>query len=265
MNHDSGNLKEFAPATFSFYCNAIDILQAARVPFLVGGAYALSYYTGIVRHTKDFDVFLRSAHMRKALDAFQVAGYPSRMVFTHWLGKACNGNDFVDLICCSGNGMCPVDNGWFDHAQEGEVFGATVHIAPAEEMIWQKAYIMERERFDGADVNHLIRSLGRKLDWNRLLTRFGAHWRVLLGHLVLFNFVYPDDHTSVPVWVLRTLTDRLVNEPWPPPNGMVCRGPLLSRMQYLADIERWDYSDPRLSPYGTMTEEEVTRWTDAGR
>jgi hypothetical protein len=27
-----------------------------------------------------------------------------------------------------------------------------------EEMVWQKAFIMERERFDGADVVHLIQA-----------------------------------------------------------------------------------------------------------
>ena len=30
-----------------------------EVPFLVGGAYAFAHYTGIVRHTKDLDLFVR--------------------------------------------------------------------------------------------------------------------------------------------------------------------------------------------------------------
>ena len=34
------------------------------MPFLVGGAYAFARYTGIERHTKDFDVFVRAARLR---------------------------------------------------------------------------------------------------------------------------------------------------------------------------------------------------------
>ena len=73
-----------------------------------------------------------------------------------------------------------------------------VQIAPAEETIWSKAFVMERERFDGADVAHLILGHGDKLDWQRLLERFGPHWRVLLAHLVLFGFIFPSARSRVP-------------------------------------------------------------------
>ena len=64
---------------------------------------------------------------------------------------------------------------------------------PIEEMIWSKAFLMERERFDGADVLHLVRARQKEINWPRLLSRFGEHWRVLLSHLVLFPYVYPND------------------------------------------------------------------------
>src|SRR5262249_49398728 len=121
-------------------------------------------------------------------------------------------------------------------------------------------------RYDGADVNHLLRARGRELDWDRLLARFGPNWRVLLAHLVLFSFVYPDDRESVPERVLSSLAARLhVERPNAAAGVPVCGGTLLSRMQYLVDIEEWGYVDPRRRPPGAMTEEEVIRWTDAGR
>ena len=46
---------------------------------------------------------------------------------------------------------------------------------------------MERERFDGADVAHIIRGWGHQMDWNRLIERYESHWRVLYTHLVLFD------------------------------------------------------------------------------
>ena len=47
--------------TNAFYRRTLHVLSDARVPFLVGGSHALLNYTGIVRETKDFDLFLRRA------------------------------------------------------------------------------------------------------------------------------------------------------------------------------------------------------------
>ncbi|MDC8448805.1 MAG: hypothetical protein LV473_10645 [Nitrospira sp.] len=47
------------------------------------------------------------------------------------------------------------------------------------------------ERYDGADIAHLLHVRSEKLDWGWLLWRFDRQWRVLLSHLVLFGFVYP--------------------------------------------------------------------------
>jgi hypothetical protein len=265
MNGDAANLERSDPCAFRFYRRSLEVLQASGVPFLLGGAYAFGYYTGISRHTKDLDLFVRRADVRRALDVFAGAGFRGNLVFSHWLAKAFHGSDFIDIIFSSGNGLCPVDDSWFAHAVEAEVLGTRVRLVAAEEMIWQKGYIMERERFDGADVLHLIRARGRRLDWDRLLARFGPHWRVLLSHLVLFGFVYPDDRESIPAGLLRDLAARLMDEPAGAKGGRLCQGTLLSRTQYLADTEEWGYADPRRAPPGPMTEDQLARWTDAGR
>ena len=96
------------------------------------------------------------------------------------------------MIFSSGNGLAVVDETWFEHATEQNVLGLTVLVAPAEESLWSKAFVMERERFDGADVAHIILAYGDRLDWHRLLERFGPHWRVLLAHLILYGFIYPE-------------------------------------------------------------------------
>ena len=264
----TATLEEFDPDAFRFYRHAFEILEDEKIPFLLGGAYAFGHYTGIVRHTKDLDLFVRPDQVPQTLDAFNAAGYRSEIYFSHWLGKAFHGNDFVDIIFSSGNGACPVDNMWFTRAAAGKVLGCDVRLIPVEEMIWQKAYIMERERFDGADVNHLLRACGSKLDWDHLLKRFGPHWRVLLAHLVLFGFVYPDKRDNVPAEVLQSLIAKISDvpagecsndsHPW-------CAGTWLSRTQYLTDLEEWGFADPRLKPEGPLTKEQLRRWTDAGR
>ena len=124
------------------------------------------------------------------------------------------------------------------------MLGVIVRLSPVEEMIWSKAFIQERERFDGADVLHLLRETGPSLDWPRLLMRFGDYWRVLLSHLILFGFVYPDKRQNIPAWVMDELMRRL-SVSRPNLQNDVCYGTLLSREQYLHDIERWKYRDGR--------------------
>jgi hypothetical protein len=253
------------PETAAFYRRAIHILKGAGLPFLVGGAYALQRYTGVIRHTKDLDVFVRPADCQRVLDVFTAEGYRTELTFPHWLGKVYGPDeDFIDVIFSSGNGVATVDDGWFEHAVDGEAIGEPVRLCPVEEMIWSKGYVLERERYDGADVNHLLRACGRDLDWRRLLARYGPHWRVLLSHLVLFGFVYPGDRDAVPAWVLEELTGRLLREGQAaPPAGRVCRGTLISREQYLTDVEEWGYQDARLVPPGTMSPGDVQVWTEA--
>jgi hypothetical protein len=148
----------------------------------------------------------------------------------------------------------------------GEVLDHPVRLVPPEEMIWSKSFIMERERFDGADVIHLLFCRATDLDWQRLLGRFDANgaWRVLLAHLVLFGYVYPGETARIPAWAMDHLTGRL-REGFGSPEAdpRLCRGPVLSRSQYLIDLYRWGFRDARLQPEGNMSVEEVESWTVA--
>lgn len=244
-----------------FYRHALAILKQAGIPHLVGGAYAFARYTGIERHTKDFDVFLRRDDFGRAVWAFQKAGYKTELTFPHWLGKAHQGEDFVDLIFGAGNGVAIVDELWFEHAVRDRVFGVEVDLIPAEEMIWSKGLIMERERFDGADVAHILRAAGHRLDWPRLLERFGPYWRALYAHIVLFGFIYPSERSQVPAWVMEELTRRVDEETHDGDAGEdVCYGTIVSRQQYLKDIGEWGYEDARLI-HGTMSEQDIEQWT----
>ena len=252
------------PDTRAYYCRAIQTLRQSRVPFLVGGAYAFERYTGIARHTKDFDIFVRPEHLDRALEVFSAAGYHTELTFPHWLGKAFCSGDFIDVIFGSGNGLARVDEKWFAHAVDADVLGIPLQLCPPEEMIWSKALIQERERYDGADLAHVLRAQAEHLDWDRLLRRFGDQWRVLLSHLTLFGFIYPSERDKIPPAVMEELVGRLQQELCaPPPTERVCHGTLLSREQYLVDVERWGYADARLQPRGTMTRQDVDHWTAA--
>jgi hypothetical protein len=255
------------PETRAFYCRTIEQLQAAGVPFLVGGTFALSRYTGIVRNTKDFDIFIREGDRDRALEVLAAAGYRTEIPFPHWLAKAycADGScDFIDVIYSSGNGVAHVDDEWFEHAVEGEVLGCRALLCPPEEIIWSKAFVMERERYDGADVAHLFHKCAETLDWPRLLRRFGPNWRVLMSHVVMFGFIYPTERTRIPAWVTDELMMRLRTESGSDARtGPLCQGTLISREQYLIDVNKWGYRDARLAGRSSMDAEEVEIWTEA--
>jgi len=254
-------LDESAQDTNTFYRRTLHVLSDAAVPFLVGGSHAFLEYTGIVRNTKDFDLFLRRSDLDRAMEALQASGYRTERTFPHWLAKAWRYEDFVDLVFSSGNGVCTVDDGWFDHAVETQVLGMPVKIVPCEELLWQKAFIMERERFDGADIVHMLRAHGSSLDWDRLLERFGAHWPLLYTYLLFFHFVYPSEIQSIPGSVLEELARRMVELRATEQTDRVCQGTLVSRAQYVLDIGQYGFADARLAPRGGMSPEDAIFWT----
>jgi Uncharacterised nucleotidyltransferase len=225
---------------------AIKLMKRAGVPFLVGGAYAYAHYTGIYRDTKDLDLFVHPGDVERALVVLAGDGWRTEHHPDGWLAKGFKGEYFVDLIFSSGNGVAVVDDVWFEYGVPGRVFRQDVLLVPPEEMIWSKAFVMERERFDGADVAHLLRSMGPRLDWDRLLRRFDRYWEVLLAQLMLFRFAYPSDRDVVPDRVMTGLLSRAVETlKSGADEERVCRGDLMSRVNYRLDIDSWGYASGR--------------------
>jgi hypothetical protein len=251
-------LSELDPVEREVHGRALTVLQEGGFDPMVGGAYALKCHTGLWRDTKDLDLFIPKARVEAALEALEAAGFRTELTDRLWIAKAFDGPYFVDLIFSSGNGIAEVDQHWARRAQSGTVLNRKALIVPAEEMIWSKAFIQERERFDGADIHHLIRCQGTQMDWEHLLSRFGdAHWQVLLVHLITFRFSFPSDKDQVPVWVMREMIDRLGDvEDQPAALDRICRGTLLSRQQYLHETNVVGYQDAREleSPHWTGDE-----------
>jgi hypothetical protein len=244
-----------------FYRTVLRTLNKAGLPYLVGGAYAMRHYTGIVRATKDLDLMIHREEWPTIARALRDAGIHTRLPFPHWLGKAISRGAEVDIIFSSGNAAVPVERDWFDRAIPSRAHGCDVLMCPVEELLWSKSFVMERERFDGADVLHLVLRAGRYFDWDHLCDRYVGHERVLLAHLLLFGYVYPSEAEIVPEWVLDRLTAAPIASPVP---GLrPCRGTLLSRAQYLVDVREWGFSDARLPPFGTLTRRDQTIWTNA--
>lgn len=223
---------------------ALVALNEDRVPFVVAGAYALREYTGIRRDTKDLDIFCQRKDAGRALTSLSRVGFRVEMTDSLWLAKGfAQDGEFVDVIFSSGNGVAEVDKLWLRRARKARVLGVDSLIAPPEEVIWSKSYVQERERYDGADIQHLLLWCAEGLDWKHLLDRMRPHPEVLLAHLLLFRFSYPGDRDKVPGWVLDELL-ALSRRPALASEKRLCRGTLLSGQQYQVDLAE-GYRDAR--------------------
>ena len=69
-------------------------------------------------------------HVRRALRLLGRAGYQTDLPFPHWIGKAFHGEYFIDVIFNSGNGLCRVDDEWFEHALDNVVLDVPVQDLP---------------------------------------------------------------------------------------------------------------------------------------
>lgn len=245
----SGSLvDELDRRTIDFYQRSMDALDAAGVGFLMGGAWAFEAHTGIGGRTKDLDLFLRPGDVEAAMTVLEAEGYRTELTSPIWIGKAFDRDEVVDLIFSSGNGLCTVDDAWFEHSSKATVLGRKVGLIPIEEMIWSKAFLMERDRFDGADVQHLVLAADGRLDGERLLARFGVHWRVLLAHVVLFDYAFPSKRGLLPDAMRETLMERAATagDAVEVEDGRdLCYGTFLSRHQYVGDVEGGGFVDVR--------------------
>ncbi len=244
--------------------HALAALNARGPRFMLGGAFALTHYTEVIRSTKDIDLFVTAEDVPATLRCLEIIGFRTQLTFPHWLAKAQLGPLKFDVIFASGNGVARVDAEWFQYATDTSLYGVPVRVVPVEELIWSKAYVMERERYDGADVAHLLRARGRSLDWARLERRFGPHRAVLLSYILLFEFIYSDARRYLPEGVFERLVDavRAQRATQHEPDERVCRGALLSRQQFLSDILDTGYADGRIVE-GAMTPDQVELWTAA--
>jgi hypothetical protein len=244
-----------------FYREVMAALKQADVPFLIGGAFAFCRYAGIDRRTKDLDLMIEEHSWPELARALRTVGVHTKLTFPHWLGKALSPAGQVDVIFNGGSGLTPVDAEYFAYGVPSTVLGLETLLCPPEELLWSKAFIMERERFDGADVLHLIRAQADHFDWTRLRRRFRGHEPVLRAHIILFKYAYPSEAHRVPDWLEPELQ---MNEAAAPvSHPPVCRGTNLSRAQYLVDLDEWGYADARLAPHGSMTERQWLVWTNA--
>jgi len=219
------------------------LLNRCRVPYAVSGAFALQVHTGIWRSTKDIDLFLAPEDIPAAICCLRKNGFRCQVKDPVWLHKAHRNGFFVDLITGMSNAVITVEQSWISNATPAMVLDVRARVLAAEELLVSKLFVVRRERFDGADIAHIVYASQGNLDWDRILGLVKQHWEILLFALVLYRYVYPAYSHYVPAWVWQRLLNSFSEEvakrnPFAP-----FRGSLVDDKMFAIDVTEWGMDD----------------------
>jgi hypothetical protein len=228
------------------YSDWLSVLNAADVPYALGGAYAVYAYTGAWRDSKDLDVFLEPQDLKGALDALRAAGYDTEVRDRLWLAKVHRAPYFMDLLfAVRHTTSLKVGPHWFNSCRPAELLGVRTCLLAIEELIASKIYIASRDRFDGADIAHLIRSVEGRVEWRHVIELLGGDEEIVLWHLLFFHYVYPGHADYLPTGLMERAFQR-VRQGWAEPRrARSFRGMLLDPQVFAVDRDRWGYEDTR--------------------
>jgi hypothetical protein len=178
----------------------------------------------------------------RAFEVLVAEGFETYVQDPVWLAKARRGEYFVDLITGVGNATLTVEQSWIDRAKEDKVLDIACKVLAVEEMIASKLFVTRRERFDGADIAHLLRCCAKDLDWDRLCSLTQPHWEMLYWYLVLFAYIYPARVGTIPESVWRNLTE-LFGRAVTQGNRGTFRGTLIDPKMFAIDVNEWGERD----------------------
>ncbi|SRR6266496_1947746 len=221
----------------------LELLNQCGIPYAVSGAFALQRHTGIWRFTKDLDVFLCAKDVPQALQCLHSHGFRCEISDPVWLAKAHRDGFYVDLITGMSNAVITVEDTWIDRSQVAIVAGVKTRVLAPEELLASKVFVTRRERFDGADIAHIILGRQGKLEWARVLELVGEHWELLLWHLMLFAYVYPSSTHYVPESLWQNLANRFAERLAHRDPSAQFRGSLVDENMFAIDTNEWGMHD----------------------
>lgn len=175
-----------------------------QIPFALGGAFAVATYTGCWRNTKDLDLYVLPEHRERMIAALTDLGFTDyfdkKGYDRWWIYRSDREGTIIDVIWAMANHRQQIDDLWMA-GPEVTLRGERVKVLPAEAMIWDKCYIMQRDRCDWPDVLNLLYAAGPDLQWKMLLDRIGDDLPLIAGALSVFRWIAPGRAAELPEWL----------------------------------------------------------------
>jgi hypothetical protein len=223
----------------NLFRQVLGLFEQKKISYAVAGAFALREHTGIHRDTKDLDAFLTPENAALALRYLREEGFECEVCDPVWLYKAHRGAFYVDLITGMSNAVIVVEDSWISRAQPAVVDGTPTRVLAAEELLVSKLFVTRHERFDGADIAHIVYAVGNRLDWPRVFGLVGEHWELLLWALIFFRYVYPAETHCVPTEVWQSLIVRFQDVIDRADPHTQFRGSLIDDKMFAVDVKDW--------------------------
>jgi hypothetical protein len=132
-----------------------------------------------------------------------------------------------------------VEDSWIQRARPAVIHDVTTLVLAPEELLASKVFVAKRERFDGADVAHIIFGTHESFDWDREMELVGEHWEMLLWSLILFHYVYPGCAHYVPDAVWHELLRKFATSLAQPAGDKRFRGSLIDENMFAIDVNEW--------------------------
>jgi hypothetical protein len=187
---------------WKIYHAAIEVMRSTGRPFMLAGAFSLASYTGLWRNTKDLDFYVLPQDREPMIAALTHAGFVDYFhqlpYVRHWIYRAWKKECIVDIIWAMANQRAQVDENWFTYAPEVTVRGQPLLVVPAEELLWCKLYVLQKDRCDWGDVMNLVHSMGHELDWRHLIERMRDDLPLLIGLLNVYCWACPGAELHLP-------------------------------------------------------------------
>jgi hypothetical protein len=180
---------------WEFYDDVLDAARRTGQPFALGGALAWATYCGHYRNTKDIDLYVPMDRRQYFIDAVTKAGaldYYNTLAYDRgWIYRSTRDGCIADLIWAMANYVRPIDEDYFNGETKLSLRGNVYGVLPAEELILNKLYIMNRTRCDWFDVFNLVYMTNGALDWDRVISKMGEDRILLSSALRVFAWLCP--------------------------------------------------------------------------
>jgi hypothetical protein len=147
---------------------AAGALRDAEIPFALGGGLAV-WARGGPKTEHDVDFFVKPEDAERAQRALEEKGMRPERPPEGWLLKAWDAATLIDLIFDPRGG--PIDDSWFERAEELDVYAVTMPVASLEDVMVTKLLALNEQKLDYANVLEIARAVREQLDWNEVRRR----------------------------------------------------------------------------------------------
>jgi hypothetical protein len=143
-------------------------LREADVPFVLGGGMAC-WARGGPETDHDVDFMIRPEDAERALAALAELGMRTERPPEEWLYKAWHEDVLIDLIFAPIGK--PLDEHWFENADELEVSAVGMHVASLEDVISTSLLALSEQYLRYESVVTIARTLREQVDWDAVRAR----------------------------------------------------------------------------------------------